>query len=633
VKPRKSFGTEGAERFNGRMGGERHREDRRFKDREERDTKERPRGFDTFSRDKEKEPDLENARRNGNGRGRNEPSWFRDNNDGPPTSRDRNSNGDRQTDRSRGWREKDPDDRGDRGDRGDRRWDRDRDQRQERDPEWMDEPLEEKGQTHTQEDFQKWKELMQGKDKPAVSKASVEDLPHSKVDELPSFFTTQKTKPSAPPIDTGPDRFFGMWATPKDEGGLTPALELSKEASSKSAIPAGKSSRFTSFFSQDDTSRKVEPQTAIPGPTSNGLESLLSNNTNNNNQASAEKEAFQALLQKLQRQSMGSTPPANPLMQPKPPTQEQQPGTPFEGPEPFQQYRPERQDELRSATRSQPQNLQDLLNQRQSTGSQPTLRPEQMLQDLVGQRQNAFSQTSLRPDQPQRATSNTEFLMNLMQSAKVAPDPQRTEQVLLGLPPKQQMNRQLEQHILEREQHLQREAAAQRDRSGTQRRPPGFFDEPSPGPFRPGPGGPPQHENSRNPPQPTQILQRPPPPGLEQLQQGWPGQGPPPSQLPPPQQLRHIAPPPGLAGGGGAPRGLPPMPQQMFPPGFPMGAPNFPPPDLVGPPPRMPPGYFNAPPPGFPPPGMSPFSAGPEGLAFPFDGRGGPLPGQGGFRR
>ena len=94
VKPRKSFGTEGAERFNGRMGV--HREDRRFKDREDRDVKDRPqRGFDSFSRDKDVENQQESeVRRNGAGRGRTE-SWFRTENDGPPTPRDRNSNGDR----------------------------------------------------------------------------------------------------------------------------------------------------------------------------------------------------------------------------------------------------------------------------------------------------------------------------------------------------------------------------------------------------------------------------------------------------------------------------------------------------------------------------------------------------------
>jgi hypothetical protein len=110
---------------------------------------------------------------------------------------------------------------------------------------------------------------------------------------------------------------------------------------------------------------------------------------------------------------------------------------------------------------------------------------------------------------------------------------------------------------------------------------------------------------------------------------GWDRQ----AQLPPQHRLaQNIAPPPGLANGPN--RGMP-MPQQMFPPGFPMG--NFPPQDVMSGPPRNmpmqpPPGFYNAPPPGFMPPGMTGFP-GPEGMAFgaPFDGRGPPPPGA--FRR
>ena len=241
VKPRKSFGTEGAERFNGRMGLDRHKDDRRFKDREERDMKDRPsRGFDTLSRDKEGDQDQDrDNRRNGHGRGRNDSSWFR-NNDEPPTPRERISNGDRYADRSRGWREKDDRNDRDRGDRGDRRWerDRDRDQRQEREPEWMDEPAEEKNQVHTAEDFQKWKEQMQGKDKPGTPT----DEATSKGDGGASFFGLEKQKVETPlPIDTGPDKFFGMWAAPKSAA--DPNIQAKKEGSAKSQT-AGKASRF-----------------------------------------------------------------------------------------------------------------------------------------------------------------------------------------------------------------------------------------------------------------------------------------------------------------------------------------------------------------------------------------------------
>lgn len=158
VKPRKSFGAEGSERFNGRMGGDRHRDDvppmPRRGSRDARDERP-PRGFDAFSRDrdsiKESAEEAEGAgRRNGFGRGRNEPSWFKDKEDSATPAENRKSNGDRFGDRNRGWREKDRDDKihertnerntdrnVDRGGGGDRtedrtrgRWERD-DRRQE----------------------------------------------------------------------------------------------------------------------------------------------------------------------------------------------------------------------------------------------------------------------------------------------------------------------------------------------------------------------------------------------------------------------------------------------------------------------------------------------------------------------
>lgn len=670
VKPRKSFGTEGAERFNGRMGLDRHREDRRFedrrvKDREERDVKERPqRGFDTFSRDKDndQEPERDNTRRNGLGRGGRVDSWRGgDNSDAPPTPRDRASNGERYAERSRGWREKERDDRGergnerneraDRGDRGDRRWDRQ--QRHEVEPEWLDEPAEEKKtQGHTSEDFEKWRQqTRRGDEKAASSKTPAEE--GTKGENGGSFFGFEKQKVETPlAIDTGPDKFFGMWATPKDENGPSSGVESKKEGVPK-AQTIGKSSRFTSFFAQDEPPRRqTEPPSPMPPPPSdNGLASLFGGGGNSGNNSNStpmeEKAAFAQLLQKLQSQQLGgsgSTPPANILQQPKPPALEKHqsnPNTnplPTPGAESFQQYRPERQDDRQNAgSRNSQQALQDILAQRQVTTSQPTaVRPEQMLQDLVGQRQNALSQSSVRPEQAQ-GRNNTEFLMNLM---RAAPEPQRTEQVLLRMPPQRNTDRvmqqqQQQQQMLEREQELRE--AEMRNRNVAQRNtrpqaPPGFFEDPN---FQR--GIPPHERHAGNgPQQPTQILQRPPPPGLDQMPPNWAQ-----PQHPPPQQLRqqqqqpqHIAPPPGLAGG---PTRSMPM-QQMFPPGFP-GIANFPPPpDGMGAPPphRMqpPPGFFAAPPPGFLPPGMSGFQGGPpEGMPFgvPFDGRGPPP--QGGFRR
>lgn len=646
VKPRKSFGTEGAERFNMRMGTEKPREERRFRDREEKEGKERPtRGFDSYSRDS-RDRDHEHGheggtRRNGIGKGRSEQSWFRDSNEPPPTPRDRTSNGDKYADRSRGWRERDRDERpADRAGDRDRRWDRDRDHqhRQEKEPEWMDEPAEEKSHGHTQEDFERWKEAMAGKDgRSGAGKAPMEEPPSSSLPDLSgqaSFFGLDNPKmDKLLAIETGPDKFFGKFLGNKEEPG--PMSPENPKPEGQPAARPGKASRFTSFFSPQEEVPKRHSEITSPtsAPPPGGLGALFSNS--NNDQSAAEKEAFQALLQKLQRQSLAnsSTPPADPSYQPKPPPGDMIANNPLGSPDVFQQYRSEVLDEQRpSSHNSQQHALQDLLNQRNSAGSQPSIRPEQMLQELVGQRQNALSQSSVRSDQPQGRNKNTEFLMGLMQGSKNVPDPQRTEQILMGMRLQQKPvdSRQLQQQqfLLEREQELQREALAQRDRSASQRQtrppPPGFFDDPA---FQRGP--PAQHENAgRNPPQPTQILQRPPPPGLEQLPPNW--APPPPGQLPPPQQ-RHIAPPPGLAGPPN--RGMP-MPQQMLPPGFPMQ--NFLPPEppMGGPPRNMqpPPGFFNGPPPGFIPPGMSGFQ-GPEGMVFggPFDGRGPPP--QAGFRR
>lgn len=644
------------------MGVDRHREDRRFKEREERDVKDKPRGFESFSRDKDNEHDQDrDARRNGTGRGRNE-SWFKDKEttDAPPSAaKDRNSNGDRFVDRSRGWREKERDDnRGDRdrgernerherGDRGDRRWDRDRDQRQEREPAWFDEPAEEKSksnQVHTADDFQKWKEQQRSKD--LGNRAAQTPMEEHKPDE-PSFFGLEKPKVETPlEMNNGPDKFFGMWSASRE--GVTPdsSLEPKTDGVPKAKTVVGKASRFTSFFAPQEDSQRRQTEPALPPqpPVPSGLAALFSkpapvqNTSNNgsNNKSNAnsgpaaekeEREAFQSLLQKLQLQTpggCGSTPPVEPSMQPKPPAPEKQRSNPLPPPEPYQQYRTEGPEEARPVTRNSQQSIhQDLMNQRQMTGSQPQIRQEQMLQDLVSQRHSAMGQNS-RPDQAGVRAQNSEFLMGLMQNAKAAPEPQRSEQLLLRMQPRN-IDHQLQQQAMEREREMQREAA-QRERSASQRQgrpqvPPGFYVE-DPAFQR----GPPQHERQPgNPPQPTQILQRPPPPGLDM---GWDRQ----PQMPPQHRIpQNPLPPPGLANGPN--RGMP-MPQGMFPPGFPMG--GFPPPDVMaGPAPRNmqmpPPGFFNGPP-GFMPPGMSGFQ-GPEGMGFgaPFDGRGPPP--QGAFRR
>ncbi|KAG9241521.1 hypothetical protein BJ878DRAFT_224378 [Calycina marina] len=685
VKLRKSFGAEGVERFNGRMGGlDRHKDDRRNKDREEGEGRERPqRGFGAFERSRDKNGDTDQEReprRNGLGRGRTE-SW-RDKEDAPPTPRgDRNSNGDRlvdrdrDRDRNRGWREKEHDDHGEqtrergdhkhgRNERADRRWDRNsREEKEDREPEWMDEPANiEDPKAHTMEEFEKWKQSRKVNDAMAASKTPAEETA-PKPDAGGSFFESEKEKlkvdtPAA--IETGPDKFFGMWSTPKDEHPPESAIESKKEGATRPKA-GGKASRFTSFFAavEEPVRRDTEPVPVVPqGPPSTDLlasffqTQATQANASPANQGSArspdaqtpdvERAAFQQLLSKLKIQSNGpnTTPPANAQQQPQPPTStplptparasgpERQYAQPAPNMDLFQQYRPERlerhEERPNPTHRSSQHALQELLNQRQNAGSQGPTRPEQLLNDLVIQRHNSSSQGSFRPDQP---THNSQYLMDLLTHH---PEPKRIEQTMVRGPPQRPGERQMpldyqvrEQMIFDREalQHhrdAQRErlAAQQQQRQSRPQAPPGFYDEPQ---LRA------QHERHGPPPQPTQILQRP-PPGLHNMQQNWPQS---PSELGPQQQLRqpHIAPPPGLAAGPG--RGMP-MPQ-MYPPSF-QAMNSYPPPDG-----RMqpPPGFFNPPPPGFLPPGVS--GAGINGFPSPdafggqhFDGRGPP---PSGYRR
>lgn len=671
VKPRKSFGHEGAERFQGRMGGggvgtggnDRFggRDDRRLRDRDDREGGERrTRNFEHRSRDQDGD-EAETPRRNGLSRGKSE-SWFKDgpntgNNDAPMTQRER-------IDRAKSWRDRDPEDRpndryGDRNDRNhERRWDRDRHARVENEPEWLDEPAEEKSQGHTEEDFKKFMETMKAARGGGAPKS--EAKPGSMSFEKPtaeSVAEVEQKVVSAPALELGPDKFFATYGN----SGLdvaTPAVEVKDTAGKPKG---GKSSRFMAFLApQEDTRAKTEPPTPAAGvPPAGGPAAAPQ-------QSDAEKEAFALLIQKLQRsgglggapQSSAPPPQAAPNRfpeQPQPPFQEPQRKSAVTSPEPFQQYgNNDRRDDPR--TRTSQHSIHDIISPRPvglPVQLPPVSRPEQALQDLLAQRHHLPNQTSARAAQNVAAVnSNTEYLMRLMQSHRDAPEPPRTEQLLVRMPqPTKQVGLP---NFPDREQEYQRErSASQRQQLRGQGGQPGFFDENQ---FHPG------DVDARPPPQPTQILQRPPPPpGLDHQMHSFHMGGVNPAaaaaagQMPP---QRPMIPPPGLMNNG--PRNVP-MPG-MYPPNFPPpqhGPGNFPPgpppphaggpppPDgMVGPPPppgpprsmQPPPGFFGGPPPpGFmPPPGMGGAGGfqgpgGPEGPPGPPPNAGPGGPGMGGF--
>ncbi|KAH8880659.1 hypothetical protein GQ53DRAFT_532855 [Thozetella sp. PMI_491] len=671
VKPRKSFGNEGAERFHGRMGGagagagagggggDRFSRGDERRNRDDRDSGERrPRGFDSHSRDKD-EDDADPPRRNGLNRNRTDP-WFKDNNtstntntnpsggnnDGaPPSQRER-------IDRAKNWRERDPerstnerhnDRHNDRHhDRHNGRWDRDRNERVEREPEWLDEPAEEKASGHTEEDFKKFMESMKAS-KGGATKTDDKAPATAAVDSSTTkgFFEMDPKVASAPAIEQGPDKFFAAFS------GVDAKTSGTVESKDGSKPKASKASRFMALMTpQEDARTKIEPPIPSPavGPGPSGPIAVGSPQFGiPPPQSSEEKEAFAALIQKLQRQTLGASLQAAAPLPQQPPVNYPEPRavsaarqrqkSAVASPEPFQQYGGDRRDD----PRFQP-SLQDMISPRPMgppVQPPPVSRSEQVLHDLLAQRHQASSQGSNRMDQNAAAAasmnqSQKEFLMGLMQRTESVPRP--TEAMVVEAHNAQAIasaQEQARRGVLRLGPGANKQGGAPAiipDREQAQRQmrgqgPPGLFEDQ----FHPLP---------EDRPQPTQILQRPPPPpGLDHHMHSFPmgaGAGNPPHM--PPQ--RPMIPPPGLANNG--PRNVPPMPGAMFPPNFPSG--GFPPPDamMMGPPRSMqpPPGFFagGPPPPGFmPPPGMPGFQ--PDGAAFggpPFDRRGMLPPGAGG---
>lgn len=571
VKPRKSFGAEGAERFHGKMGGN-FRDDRRPVDRDvTRDRAAKP--FDNFVRDRDG-GDGENRSRNGLGRSKLDTWRSGDSKDGAqPEKRDR--------DRTKSWRDRDrdPEPSDDRR-TSDRRWGRDRDQKNERDPEWMDEPQVEQREAHTQQDFQKWMEQMK------AAKSSNSAKPPAPAAPEPVAEASKR------PVESGPDKFFMAF------GGSGAALDATspseqpvKDTPTSKAKPPGKSSRFTSFFAQPQHDGRAVSEGSVPPPANVPPPPQ-----------EEERQAFQQLLAKLHKQSMSATPPGpSPFAAPQGHVLEPMGGnkTNNGGPEQtFQQYGRDGHDA--------PQPLHDILAPRPQ---QQPARPDQLLQDFASHHQRVSSQGSLRTDvNPARNNSNTEFLMNLM---RAPPDAQRADQ--------QARASQKMALFADREPDYMGRENRGLPRQMRPPPPPGFpMDEAFHGP-----------DQDQRQGQPTQILQRPPPPpGLDQMPPEWMSRA---GQIPPPQR-GPMMPPPGLAGGPS--RNLP-LPHGMFPPNFPPGAMPPPPPEaLAGIPPRNmpipPPGFFGGPPHGFVPPGLGGFNGppGPESHAFgggsPFEARGVP---------
>ncbi|KAI2628382.1 hypothetical protein GGS21DRAFT_241216 [Xylaria nigripes] len=622
VKPRNSFGNEGAERFSHRMG---ERPERRPRDGEDREINtERPRrNFGDFSREKEG-TESDKLRRNGPNRNRTENPWSRENN----TSNNETAQPRERFDRSKSWRDRTDDQPDTQNDKPkerqhERRWDRDRDLRQEREPEWMgmDEPAEEPPRARNQEEFKKFMELMKSKStKTEATPTLAQDV--LKPQEQPEG-DVAKPKPgsTAHTIELGSDKFFAAFGQKNTLDGN------SSDAAKESAVPASnpkKGSRFQNFFSSQEQARHqpeppLSPTAAPPAAEVNPLLAMAASPPKAITQPdAAEKVAFQALLEKLQKQTLqASTPPSGGFPEVLP-SQDFRSKNAIASPGHFQQFGQDHRDENMSHMLSHGQDIQAPLPPQNTQYA--AIRPEQqMLHDLIGQRLPNQSSGANRTEQPSSRNSNpnTEFLVSLMQSGRNVPDAQRGEQLVMRMP---QPSRPA--HVpptSDRDPDFQHERSSLPHQANV--RPPGlpnFFDEHL-------------HRQERETrAQPTHILQRPGqgPPGLDQMPPtNWmPASG---QQMPAPG--RPMIPPPGLPGS----QRTGPLPGNYA--GFPMG--GFPHQDAMAvPPPRNmapPPGFFGGPPPGFMMhPGMGGFQ-GPDSLGYGFDGRGMPPPGGAGapFRR
>ncbi|KAL8944316.1 MAG: hypothetical protein Q9216_000501 [Gyalolechia sp. 2 TL-2023] len=233
-----------------------------------------PRGFENHRRDIN---DTNDPRRNG--RGRNEPSWYRDEKDSELSENKRDPA------RAREWREKH------RANARDVDIDGSRSTKQELDPEWMDEPdVQEKKQAHTQEDFERWKERMKASNGQSQENAPPAGDQRAGHERTISGISSPvgKAKAETPlVVDSSTDGFFGLW---NDLGKKASSTEEPTKTEATKA-KAAKSSKFTGFFGAKSAPTEQEPGAPATNPFAAPTDS-----------SSEDKEGFQRILKLLDQQ-------------------------------------------------------------------------------------------------------------------------------------------------------------------------------------------------------------------------------------------------------------------------------------------------------------------------------------------
>ena len=245
------------------------------------------RGFDNHRRDGDRDAEGENgARRVGLGRGRNEPSWYKD-------EGHKEEGGHEDSGNTRPW------DRERRGTRGqDRDWNRGG-MKVEMEPEWMDAPgPEEQSHVKTSEDFERWKKQMK------TGSTATQDTPLPPTEQRSNHQPTAsggvagagRGKVDTPlVIDSSfDDGFFGLWTGPKKSKDVTDNAENGAPPMiASTGAKSSKPSKFTGFFNPRPDPEPLQEQPSIP---SMGLFAPPQDSSNE------DKEGFQRILNLLGQQ-------------------------------------------------------------------------------------------------------------------------------------------------------------------------------------------------------------------------------------------------------------------------------------------------------------------------------------------
>ena len=238
------------------------------------------RDFDNYRSKGDRDIDTENGtRRPGFGRGRNEPSWYRDDARAEGGLRDHEATKPRES--------RDKERRGARG--PDRDWVRGA--KADQDPEWMGPPeSDDVDRIHTQEDFEKWKERMKSGNA-SKSDASMEQQTNHDRTASGSGTGAAKVKIDTPlVVDSSVDGFFGLWNQPRKQEATNDASNGVQQVGVSAAAKVSKPSKFTGFFTA-----KPEPEALKEKPSLPVFSSALDS-------SSEDKEGFQRILSLLGQQ-------------------------------------------------------------------------------------------------------------------------------------------------------------------------------------------------------------------------------------------------------------------------------------------------------------------------------------------